>query len=182
MLCDQRMEAVSVRGRQPGTYQTTRVQGVYNMVACLMIFLISLALWMTLWASTADAVSPVEVQEFELMTLEGERSSKALQLGHSTFLAFLAPWCHVCRWEWPNLFELSQKSRPKQRPILNIAFTETPANVEEPVEASPKVVVFPTACDVKGRDVQPCGVSTDQIFVVIDEGVPIFVNFGARLD
>ncbi|GJL56462.1 MAG: hypothetical protein NPIRA02_35940 [Nitrospirales bacterium] len=174
-----RGETVFIRGCQSGAHQKTRDKGVCKMALRLMVILVSLVHL----ASAVDAAPPVDAPEFEMVTLDGQRYSKASLLGQPTLLAFWAPWCHFCQLELPVLAKFYQENKPQQLRIVSIAFADTRANVEAYVTANPETFIFPTVYDTEDRLAQKFGVSATPTFVVMNEhGELIVAHFGARLN
>jgi thiol-disulfide isomerase/thioredoxin len=124
----------------------------------------------------------VKAPDFSVMTLAGERYTKATMDGHPTLLVFWAPWCKVCRQELPVLGEYVQREKPAQLRVLSIGFADTRERVDAFVKAREATFVFPTAYDEDNRMAREYRINATPTFVLVDaQGQVVMIHRGRGL-
>jgi thiol-disulfide isomerase/thioredoxin len=150
-----------------------------RLVAWTMIAAIGLAID----APVAGAASTgVNAPEFSVMTLAGERYTKATMDGHPTLLVFWAPWCKVCQQELPVLGDYVEREKPAQLRVLSIGFADTRERVNAFVKARKATFVFPTAYDEGNRMAREYRINATPTFVLVDaHGQVVMIHRGGGL-
>jgi thiol-disulfide isomerase/thioredoxin len=147
----------------------------------LAIAFVLLACVVSVQAGDAGA-AVVKAPDFEVVTVAGERMSKAGMQGRPALLIFWAPWCRVCQKELPLLSRFAETEKPAALRVLSIGFADSQSNVERYVASHPESFAFPAAYDRDNEMARAYRTTATPTLVLVNErGEVVLVHRGAGL-